>query len=42
MVALLAQTFVQVLIGPYLGFISRLHCLKHGVRANVPGPHGKD
>jgi hypothetical protein len=25
MVALLAQTFVRVLIGPYLGLISRLH-----------------
>jgi hypothetical protein len=42
MVALLAQTFVRVLIGPYLGLISRLHSLRHGVHANVPDPHGKD
>lgn len=41
-VALLAQTFVRVLIGSYLGLISRLHCQRHGVHANVSGPHGKD
>lgn len=42
MVALLAQTFVRVLIGPYLGLVSRHHCLRHGVHADVPDPHGKD
>jgi hypothetical protein len=42
MVALLAQTFVQVTLGMSYNPIGQSHCLGHGGHANVLGPLIKD